>query len=151
MNTSVIFRLKCLSKTVHYPLEITHTFFSLETFTGRSSDHTAPARWWNECAPWVSLSALCQREASSHCLVAQDTLHFVDIRNCPRGAPPLLWLTAQLGKPVLSHNSPDALCSLWSHGFLLILASQDAQCCVSVTVSPFFLASLQFRWKFVHL
>lgn len=83
------------------------------------------ARWWNDYvsrAPWVSLSVLCQREASSHCLVAEDALHCSDIRNSPQGASPFLWLTDQHGKPVLSHNSPHVLCCLWSpvRGFLFI-------------------------------
>ena len=72
------------------------------------------------CALGIPLCALSKRSLQS-LLVAEDALHCGDIRNSPWGASPLLWLTDQLGKPVPSHNSPGARCSLWSRGFPLIL------------------------------
>lgn len=119
--------------------------------------HTvALARWWNDYvshAPWVSRSVLCQREASSHCLVAEDALHCSDIRNSPQGASPSLWLTDQHGKLVLSHNSPDALCCLWFplHGFLFIHTSQDAQSCVTYPAFRFSLGNSLFIVYFFFL
>lgn len=76
--------------------------------------------WLCGFVPWVSLSVLCQIEASSHCLVVEDALHCIDIRNSPQGAPLWLWQTDQLGKrccPII-HPTCCSLCGLkcpWMH------------------------------------
>lgn len=158
MKTSLIFQLKRPSKLVHSPLGITYNFFSSETFAGRSSDHILQLQpddgmTTRGRALGIPLCTLSKRSLQS-LLVAEDALRCGDIRNSPRGAPPLLWLTDQLGKPVLSHNSPDALCSLWSHGFPLILnvprCAELCQCrCLAFLF--FSLASLKLYWKFLFL
>lgn len=136
MKTSLIFQLRRPSKLAHYPRRITHNFFSSETYTGRSSDRTPQddgMTTWG-CALGIPLCALSKRSLQS-LLVWEDALRCGDFRNSPWGAPPLLWLTDQLGKPVPSHNSPGARCSLWSRGFPLILeTSQDAQGCLAVAI-----------------
>lgn len=124
MKTLLIFQLKRPSKFVHHPHGITYIFFSSETFSGRSSDHIVQLQPDDGMTTWgralgIPLCTLSKRSLKS-LLVAEDALRCGDIRNSPQGAPPSLWLTDQLGKPVLSHNSPGPLCSLWSHGSPLI-------------------------------
>lgn len=139
MKTSLIFQLKRPSKLVCALRWGFPTISSLRrhpqaeaVITYRSSSQMM--EWLRTHTPWVSLSVLCQEEASSHCSVAEDALHCGDMWNGPWGAPPLLWLTDQPGKPVLSHNSPGAL---WSRGFPLPPASQDARSCFGVAVILF--------------
>lgn len=153
MKTSLHFQLKRPSTLVRFPQGITHTFSSSETFPGSGSDYTLYLAPDDGMTSWgralgIPLCTLSKRSLQS-LLVAQDALHRGDIRNSPRGPAPLFWLTDQLGNAAPSHNSPDALCSLWSHGFPLTQTSHDAPGRGSSSVFVFSSSSLFLPdWQF---
>lgn len=93
---------------------------------------------------------LCQREASSHCLVAEDALHGIDIPNGPQGASPWLWLTELHGElccPIIHQT----LCSLCGLVITFSVVAQDAQSCVTLCLYAIFhKCSCKYIWGRDH-